>query len=105
MKKICCTALLCFPLTAFAYPIEVSSVMNGAEVTYETQELAADFGAIFLSNQGLSPARCTANFRSGPDTPKTRRTLLQPGEQLSLSARFTRDIIRLRIRLECELVQ
>ena len=104
MKKTISLAVLSLlPLTAAAYPIVVEKSLNGAEISYDVQELARDMGAIFLVNQGESAARCTAYFRSGPDTPRTRKVLLQSGERATLSVRFTRDIMRLRIRLECEL--
>lgn len=103
MKKLCCALLSLLPLTAFAYPIEVEKSMNGAEVSYDVQEVAPNIGAIFLVNQGQSAARCTAIFRNGPEAPRSRRVLLQSGDKANLSVRFTRDILRLRIRLECGL--
>lgn len=103
MKKLCFAVLSLLPLTAFAYPIEVEKSLNGAEVSYDVQEVAPNIGAIFLTNQGETAARCQAVFRNGPEAPRTRRVLLQSGERANLNVRFTRDIMRLRIRLECNM--
>lgn len=103
MKKLCCALLALLPLSALAYPIEVEQQLNGAEVSYSTQDIDEDLGAILLYNQGQTPAQCTAVFRNGPEAPRTRKALIEPGERANLSVKFTRSIIRLRIKLTCGL--
>lgn len=52
MKRLCCFALSLLPLSAFAYPIEVDPQLNGTEVSYSTQDIGRDMGAILLTNLG-----------------------------------------------------
>lgn len=102
MKKFSCALLALLPMSAFAaYPIDIESQLNGAEVSYSSQEISHDMAALFVVNQGRSAAQCTAVFRNGPESPRTRKVVLQPGQDASLTAKFTRDILRLRIKLEC----
>ena len=103
MKKLSCALFALLPMGAFAaYPIDVESQLNGAEVSFSSQEISHDMAALFVVNQGRTAAQCTALFRNGPEAPRTRKVLLQPGQDASLTAKFTRDILRLRIKLTCE---
>lgn len=96
--------LALLPLSGFAaYPIEVEKQLNGAEIAYSTQGLGRDLAALTLQNLGQTPAICSAVFRNGPEAPRTRRTLLEPGQTRNLTAKFSRSVIRLRIKLTCEL--
>lgn len=102
MKRLSCALLALLPLTAMgAYPIEVETVLNGTEVSYSSQDISADMAALFVVNQGREPVRCTAVFRNGPEAPRTRKVSLKSGEDAGLTAKFTRDIIKLRVKLEC----
>lgn len=102
MKKLSCALLALLPLTALAvYPIDVETQLNGTEVSYSSQEISGDMAALFVVNQGRSAVQCSAVFRNGPESPRTRKVLLQSGQDASLTAKFTRDILRLRIKLEC----
>ena len=97
-ERLCCFALSLLPLSAFAYPIEVDPQLNGTEV-YSTQDIGRDMGAILLTNLGGQAAECTAVFRNGPETPKVRKGVIQPGQNSNFTAQFGRDIIKLRIKL------
>lgn len=102
MRKLSCAVLALLPLTAFGmYPIEVDSSLNGTEISYSTQEISNDMAVLLLANQGREPVRCSAVFRNGPEAPRTRKTLLQPGQEANLTTKFTRGIIKLRVKLEC----
>lgn len=103
MKRFSCVILALLPLTAMAatYPIEVEQSLNGTEVTYSTQQVTDNMGAITLNNLGQTDAQCSARFRNGPEAPRTRKVLLKAGEQSNLTVNFTRSIIKLRIKLEC----
>ena len=103
MKKLCCALLACLPLTVMAYPIEVEKQLNGAEVSVTTQEIDHNMGAVLLYNYGRSDAKCTAVFRSGPEAPRTRKVSLVAGESSNLTVKLTRSIIKLRVKLTCEL--
>lgn len=85
-----------------AYPIEVQKQLNGAEVSYSSQDIDSDLGGLTLTNLGRTPARCTAVFRNGPEAPRTRKAMLAPGASQSMTVKFNRNIIKLRIALTCE---
>ena len=103
MKKLCCALLACLPLTVMAYPIELEKQLNGAEVSATTQEIDHNMGAVQLYNYGRSDAKCTAVFRNGPEAPITRKVSLAAGESGNLTLKSTRSIIKLRVKLTCEL--
>ncbi|MVW76200.1 3-phosphoglycerate kinase [Pseudomonas xionganensis] len=103
MKSICCVLLALLPLTAFAYPIDVERQMNGAEVSVTPQEIDHNMAALLLYNYGASAAECTAVIRNGPESPRTRKVAIEPGASSNITAKFTRSIIRLRIKLDCGL--
>lgn len=102
MKNYCCAVLACLPLTAFAYPIEVEKQLNGAEVSATTVEIDHNMGAVRLYNYGQAAAECSAIFRNGPETPRTRKASLAAGQSHNLTYKSNRSIIRLRIELTCE---
>lgn len=104
MKQLCCALLVCLPMTAMAYSIEVEKQLNGAEVSATSQEVDHNMGALQLYNFGSSDAKCTAIFRSGPEAPRTRRVTLPAGESHNLTFKSNRSIIKLRIKLTCELL-
>lgn len=102
--KRCCLALLAWlPLMAFAYPTDLKKQMNGAEVSVTAQEIDSNIGGIMLYNYGESVARCKAVFRNGPEAPRTRSAELKPGEDVIMTARFARNVIRLRVDVTCGL--
>lgn len=103
MKSLCCALLACLPLTALAYPIDVERQMNGAEVSVTPQEIDHNMAALLLYNYGASPAECTAVIRNGPESPRTRKVSIAPGASSNITAKFTRSIIRLRVKLDCGL--
>ncbi|PTS83785.1 3-phosphoglycerate kinase [Pseudomonas sp. HMWF032] len=102
MKKLCCALLACLPLSVMAYPIEVEKQLNGAEVAATTQEIDHNMGGLQLYNYGRAAAQCTALFRNGPEAPRTRKVRLSAGESSSLAVKFSRSIIKLRVKLTCE---
>lgn len=104
MKRVCVAVLAIIPLSALAvsYPVDLEQQLNGTEVLASTSSMAADMAALHLHNLGAEPVVCSAVFRNGPESPRSRKTALKAGEQKALTAKFTRDVIRLRIQLTCE---
>ena len=107
MKSICFAVLVSLaiiPLSALAvsYPVELEQELNGAEVLATTETIDRDMAGLMLQNFGDLPVACTAVFRNGPEAPRTRRISLASGERKPLTAKFKRDVIRLRIKLTCE---
>lgn len=103
MKKIFCLLCILLPLGAYAYPIELSRQLNGAEVSATTQVIDHNMAALLLYNYGQAEAECSAVFRNGPEAPRTRRALLAPGASNNLTVKFTRGVVRLRVELSCNL--
>lgn len=104
MKRLCFAALVIFPLSAVAvsYPVELEQELNGAEVLASTETIDRDMAGLVLQNFGRGPVECTAVFRNGPEMPRTRRITLESGEVKPMTAKFKRDVIKLRVKLTCE---
>lgn len=104
MKRRCYLLLALLPLSAVAvtYPVDLEQQLNGAEIMASPETIDRDMAGLQLHNHGQTAARCTAVFRNGPEAPRTRRVEMQPGEQKILTAKFKREVIRLRIQLTCE---
>jgi hypothetical protein len=102
MKKICCALLVLLPLTAFAYPIDVEKHLNGLSIDYTAYDTDADIGSIQVNNYGSTDAACTVVFRNGPEAPRTRRIEVTAGKFKNATAKFNRNIIKLRIQLTCQ---
>ena len=104
MKRLCFAALVIFPLSAVAvsYPVELEQELNGAEVLAGTETIDRDMAGLVLQNFGEGPVECTAVFRNGPEMPRTRRITLEAGESKPMTAKFKRDVIKLRVKLTCE---
>ncbi|WP_313089502.1 3-phosphoglycerate kinase [Pseudomonas sp.] len=104
MKRVCFAALAIFPLSALAvsYPVELEQTLNGTEVQASTETIDRDMAGLVLQNLGDQSVECSAVFRNGPELPRTRRVTLAAGERKPMTAKFKRDVIRLRIQLTCE---
>ena len=101
MKKFCCVMLALLPLTAFAYPIDVQKDLNDLKIDYETFDTDNDIGSIRVANYGDVDATCKAVFNNGPEAPRTRTIDVPAGKHKNATAKFTREIIKLRIKLTC----
>ncbi|MBV4520560.1 3-phosphoglycerate kinase [Pseudomonas sp. SWRI74] len=101
MKKMCCVLLALLPLTAMAYPIDVKKDLNGLKIDYETFDTDSDIGSIRVANYGDVDASCKAVFSNGPEAPRTRKIDVPAGKHKSATAKFNRNIIKLRIELIC----
>lgn len=101
MKNYCAALLLCLPVTAFAYPIDMEKHMDGVKVDATAYDTAYDLGAITLENYGQVPAACEVTFRNGPEAPRVRRINVPAGKRADVTAKFTRQIIKLRVTVNC----
>jgi len=102
MKRIGCVLLALLPLSAFAYPIDVEKHTTGVQIDYVSHDTAYDIGNITVNNYGDVAAKCSVLFRNGPEAPRTRRVQIEPKSSKEVTAKFTRDIIKLRVVLTCE---
>jgi len=101
MKKFYCVFLALQHPTAFAYPIDVEKDLNGLKIDYETYDTDNDIGSIRVANYGDVDATCKAVFSNGPEAPRTRSIDVPAGKHKNATAKFTRSIIKLRIKLTC----
>lgn len=101
MKKFCCVVLALLPMTAFAYPIDVQKNLNGMKIDYQTFDTDNDIGSIRVANYGDVDATCKAKFSNGPEAPRNRTIDVPAGKHKNATAKFTREIIKLRIELTC----
>lgn len=102
MKKSCAVLLLLLPLGAMAYPIDVEKTLDGVKLGYTTYDTDRDMGSITLENYGQVPAQCRVTFRNGPEAPRVRRVQVPAGKRVDVTAKFNRQIIKLRIALDCK---
>ena len=101
MKKFCCVVLALLPLTAFAYPIDVHKNLNGLKIDYESFDTDKDIGSIRVANYGEVDAVCKVVFSNGPEAPRTRNIEVPAGKHTNATAKFSREIIKLRVELSC----
>jgi len=102
MKKCCAAILMCLPLGAMAYPIDVEKQLeDGVKLDYTAYDTAYDIGAITLNNYGQVPAACKVMFRNGPEAPRVRRVNVPAGKSVDVTAKFNRQNIKLRISVNC----
>ncbi|PSS50709.1 3-phosphoglycerate kinase [Pseudomonas sp. BBP2017] len=102
MKKCCAVLLALLPLTAWAYPIDVEKTLDGVKLDYTTYDTDRDMGSITLNNYGEVPAQCKVLFRNGPEAPRVRRVQVPARQSKDVTAKFNREIIKLRINLDCK---
>ncbi|SED14537.1 hypothetical protein SAMN05216178_6423 [Pseudomonas saponiphila] len=102
MRKFCCVLLALLPLGAWAYPIDVEKQLNGLSIDYTTFATDEDIGSIQLNNFGKRDAVCSVVFRNGPESPRTRKVEVAAGQSKNVTAKFNRNIIKLRLELNCQ---
>ncbi|CAM3209986.1 MULTISPECIES: 3-phosphoglycerate kinase [Pseudomonas] len=102
MRKFCCVLLALLPLSAFAYPIDVSKSIKGVSVDYNASDVDGDISSIRLSNYGTNDAACTVAFTNGPEPARVRKVSVPAGKSTNTTVKFSRAIIKMRIKLTCE---
>lgn len=102
MKKYCLAVLMCLPLSAMAYPIDVTKDISGVKIDYTAYDTDQDIGSITVNNYGEVAAACKVSFRNGPEAPRVRRVVVPANKSVDVTAKFNRQIIKLRIALSCQ---
>ncbi|MEJ6656971.1 MAG: 3-phosphoglycerate kinase [Pseudomonas sp.] len=87
-------------IPAWGFPIDVDVQPGAAEVSVSSTDLI-NIAAINLTSHAVTPLRCQVTFVNGPERPLPRRVHLQPGEEVTLTHEFTREIIRVRVGIDC----
>ena len=88
------------PVFAEAFPIDVELGPGASEVSVSSTDLI-NIAALKLVSHAAVPLRCQATFVNGPERPLPRRVSLQPGQVAVLTHEFTREIIRIRVSIDC----
>ncbi|MBJ9977112.1 3-phosphoglycerate kinase [Pseudomonas sp. S75] len=102
MKKCLAMLLSLLPVAAMAYPIEVQKQIEGVKLDFTSYDTAPDIGSVTLNNYGQLPAACKVIFRNGPEAPRVRRVNVPAGRSVDVTAKFHRQIIKLRIDMNCQ---
>ncbi len=98
-RKFFLAVLLCAPFVAEAFPIEVK--LNSAGLDIDTIPMQLDWGAIVrVKNNEELAIRCDARFVNGPDE-KRRVATIPPGDIAPMRYSTQREILRLRVFLDC----
>ncbi|MFL1557122.1 3-phosphoglycerate kinase [Pseudomonas sp. O64] len=101
MRKFCCVLLALLPMSAFAYPIDVTKKIDDVKVDYIASDVDGDISSIRLNNYGTNDAQCSVTFSNGPESPRTRKVTVQAGKSTNTTVKFSRAIIKMRIALVC----
>lgn len=102
MRNTIIAVFLVLPSMALAFPFEVEKQLNGAEISVDTLDLGNNLASVTLQNYGQRAAVCKVRFRNGPEAPRTRRARLVGGKTAHLTARFNNNVIKMRVKVECE---
>ncbi|MNF90743.1 hypothetical protein D3C84_733220 [compost metagenome] len=76
--------------------------LDGVKLDYATYDTDRDMGSITLNNYGEVPAQCKVRFQNGPEAPRVRRVQVPAKQSKDVTAKFNREIIKLRISLDCK---
>jgi len=101
MRKFCCVLLALLPLSAFAFSTDVTKDIQGVKIDYSASDVDSTISSIQLTNYGPNDAECKVRFTNGPEAPRTRTIDVPAGKHKNATAKFTREIIKLRIKLTC----
>ncbi|MBN0978246.1 3-phosphoglycerate kinase [Pseudomonas proteolytica] len=102
MRKFCCVVLALLPLSAFAYPIDVSKSIKGVSIDYKASDVDSEISSIELINFGSNDAACRVAFTNGPEPARVRNVTVPAGKSTNTTVKFSRAIIKMRIKLTCE---
>jgi hypothetical protein len=87
--------------TAWGYPADLEirpKGLNIGAIVHSDGRLAM----VRITNQEATPLRCDAFFRNGPEQGRTRHAIVDSGDSATLSWMPRREVVRLRIQLNCE---
>ena len=101
MRKLCCVLLALLPMSAFAYPIDVTKKIDGVSIDYTASDVDGDISSIQLNNYGTQDAVCSVTFTNGPESPRRRTVTVPAGKSTNTTVKFNRAIIKMRIALDC----
>ena len=86
--------------TALAFAVELEFDPGGLDVLAEAYS-DGRLALVRVANGEDFALRCQAVFRNGPEIARTRQAIVAPGESATLSWAPNRNVVRLRIQLQC----
>jgi len=105
MKLFLCAALIISSSYTNAagdfIPIDIEGDYEKFGVHVATSTMGS-IAMLELENISGDVLNCQGVFRYGPEVPVTRKVVLKSGAKKVLSARLFRDVIRLKIIVDCE---
>lgn len=90
---------------AWSFPFEVAENIEGVEIAVDTMDLGDNNAAVSLENYGAVAAQCKVRFRSGPGVPVNRSARVGAGQKVHVTAGFSRQVIRMRVDVNCRPAQ
>ncbi|WP_373187353.1 hypothetical protein [Halopseudomonas sp.] len=84
------------------FPIDVQLQAEGLDLKSTNTGNIGNVATVTLANQDRREVFCVATFVNGPERPSPLRVRLAPGEKTVLTQAFQRDIIRVRVMIECD---
>lgn len=91
---------LALPASALAYPIEVDIVTRGLDVDAESVQQGNGTILHLISHESVE-LRCNVLFNAGAES-RRRVALLDPGGRMTVRYDPLRQVVRMRVRVECE---
>jgi len=82
-------------------PVKLNSNLDGMTLSIKSS-LIDELAMIELTNKDTVSANCSVTFQNGPEAETTRQTSLAPGKKKLLSTSFRRDVISVRIYVNCK---
>jgi hypothetical protein len=90
---------LALPATALAYPIDVDVVTRGLDVTADSIQ-QGNGTVVHVTNHEAVALRCEVLFNAGAES-RRRIALLDAGGRQTLRYDPLREVVRMRVRIEC----
>ncbi len=82
-------------------PVKLYPNLDGMKLSIESS-LIDELAMIELTNNDTATATCSVIFHNGPEAETTRKTSLAPGEKKLLSTAFRRNVISVRVYVNCK---
>jgi hypothetical protein len=107
MKQLLLVGLLAISMPLMAqqplgFPVDVDLKAQGLELNTASTGNIGNVATVTLENLERSEISCVATFVNGPEKPSPLRVRLAPGEKTVLTQAFQREIIRVRVGIECK---
>jgi len=107
MKRIILSGLVCslflnwtVPFAQGDYLIDLKTEMNGEDIQASTLS-SGQTTLLVLESQSPKKLYCETVFHSGPEFPRVKKRLIEPMEKAVLTYTSKREIIRMKVNVNC----